>query len=400
MPKPADKPLIEKGSAQFEHVADGASVLIGGLTPGVFRHGLRASKWGGRHWLDLETVGLESPGKPQLKKRGQKDAVEVAAIWRKAGKKKSRLDRWYAGSTEWESEFAELPDQPLVYRLSISPGTQTYHQPALTPEEIARGCQRPENVVDSFAIYAPVANRTLRADGTEIENYETGKLAHLYRPCWIAADGARIWATHSLSGDQWRVSPPGPAWAAVHPGPWVLDPTFGYDAVGASGINYNGLWVVASGPYTPAFPGVVTAVSLYTPNAGDLLTLGLYAESGVSPAARLGQGAGGVSGLASWFDDAMSVPVVVEPYWVAFGYGQYSQLIRYDSANTTIYSKGINGTYTQGALPNPFGTPSYSSITYGKISIYATYLATTPGAAYRNPFRRQFSRPFAGAFGA
>lgn len=63
-----------------------------------------------------------------------------------------------------------------------------FKQPPLTQEEIDEGAFRPENVVNSFAVY----HKTKKNN-----EYETGKAFHRYRAEAVDASGNRIWATDS-----------------------------------------------------------------------------------------------------------------------------------------------------------------------------------------------------------
>lgn len=70
-------------------------------------------------------------------------------------------------------------------------GLNFYPQPALTQEEIDEGAFRPENVVDSIAIYHST-KRDNKVGGME---YKAGKFGHLYRVEAIDADGNKTYGT-------------------------------------------------------------------------------------------------------------------------------------------------------------------------------------------------------------
>jgi len=70
-------------------------------------------------------------------------------------------------------------------------GLDFFPQPALTPEEIAEGAERPENVIDSIAIYHSTKKNNI-VGGME---YQAGKFGHLYRVEAINANGDKIYGT-------------------------------------------------------------------------------------------------------------------------------------------------------------------------------------------------------------
>lgn len=109
------------------------------------------------------------------------------------------------------------------------------YQPELTPEEIAEGAERPENVVGSYAVY----HKTKANHRVGDTNYATGKAFHIYRPKAIDADGNEAWAelnyvdyfNHEY-GVLTVTVPQEFLEKATYP--VRVDPTFGYTAAGAS----------------------------------------------------------------------------------------------------------------------------------------------------------------------
>lgn len=396
MPRPDDKPLTQKTDSQFEHVSKGATVVIGAFASAAFRHGMRASKWGGRHWFDLQAIGVEDSENPKLKPHSNADAVEVTASWRKGGKKKTRLDRWYAGSTEWEIEYSELPEQAIQFEIALSPGTMAHWQAPLSDEDIADGSGRPENVVDSFAIYASVSNRLTRPDGAEIENYETGKLAHLYRPRWIAADDSWAWAVHSISDGVWSVFPPSSEWSLSHAGPWRLDPTIGYDSIGGSTNGEGGDSLRGYGPFALSEAGDASSVSCYAGSTIPAsLTLGIYNDSSTYPGTLQRDTAGGGVTPSAWNTQDLdsSVSLSVGDYWIIQNHKNATFLMHYDSVSG--FSRyAYTSAYSEGTLPTPYAAGATQTANR-KYSLYATY---TPSASVsRFPWQQRRHRRMAGA---
>ena len=113
-----------------------------------------------------------------------------------------------------------------------------YYQPELTQEEINEGVDRPDSVINSYAVYhSTKRNNYIKADGSE-ENYGTGKAFHIFRPkVWDNA-GDTVWGTIRIDtvlnmmfvgvDSTWLAN-------AVHP--VTIDPEFGHNASPASETN-------------------------------------------------------------------------------------------------------------------------------------------------------------------
>ncbi len=73
-----------------------------------------------------------------------------------------------------------------------------YKQPPLTVEEIAEGAFRPDNVVNSYAVY----HRVKVNHEVGKTNYATGKAYHRYRPQATDDDGNTVWGDSNFSEGQ------------------------------------------------------------------------------------------------------------------------------------------------------------------------------------------------------
>ena len=149
-----------------------------------------------------------------------------------------------------------------------------FYQPPLTPEEIAEGAERPENVVGSYAIYhktlanqrnelipytdqqalsgedlAEMVSKGLiesfeyeeEGVGTTTRyrmvgiNFETGKAFHVYRPqVWsLSSSSTKEWAELSFENNELCVTVPQKFLDSAEY-PVRVDPTFGYTSLGNS----------------------------------------------------------------------------------------------------------------------------------------------------------------------
>ena len=117
------------------------------------------------------------------------------------------------------------------YQIAGAEDFDFFYQPELTPEEIAEGVSRPENVVGSYAVY----HKTKANHRVGDTNYATGKAFHIYRPKAIDANGAEVWAELSYSEAILAVTVP-QEWLEKAAYPVQVDPTFGYTTEGASNL--------------------------------------------------------------------------------------------------------------------------------------------------------------------
>lgn len=257
-----------------------------------------------------------------------------------------------------------------------------YYQPPLTPEEIAEGAERPENVVGSYAVY----HKTLANHRMGGVNYETGKAWHIYRP--------QVWSLSSSSTKEWAelgfnertnelcVTVPQDFLDKAEY-PVRVDPTFGYTSVGASNeiIATGGNDVYANVVTTPSDSGTVEKLTIYTgefsndPELKPLLYLsstGALITNGVGPEKTLNVPS------AQWVDFPFTVssepsPVASTDHDIGF---------ISNSRNRLYYDTGSSGDGTHD-LTNSYTSPQ--SISSGNSthlhSIYATYTADAGGGS-------------------
>jgi hypothetical protein len=99
-----------------------------------------------------------------------------------------------------------------------------HFQPELTQAEIDMGCRRPDNVVNSYAVYH---------NSKRDNNYKTGKAFHYYRPWIVDADGNGVWGdiVLDLENETIKIVIPEDFYNnATYPIGHVAGATFGYDA--------------------------------------------------------------------------------------------------------------------------------------------------------------------------
>lgn len=259
--------------------------------------------------------------------------------------------------------FALFTDKSKIktvkYKIERSPGISFHYQPELTPEEIAAGHVRPDNVVGSYAIYCDKAGHFKTAAGETIVNYSTGKLGHIFAPYWKDAVGNRVKTSQRIKNNRLEVEPPSQAWIDAATLPIELDPDVGYTTAGASGQNWGGDNISAAGPWTAGDTFNADTCYLYL-NSSDgetgELTLGIYDDSSALPDNLLGDTSAIASPSAgAWnsasLDSSVSITSGTD-YWVGF-HSDANRNISYDSVGSEKI-KYKSSTYTSGALVDPF----------------------------------------------
>jgi len=371
-----------------------ADVDVGG--PGeAFAPRVRSEKWGGRCWMDIAARGVEKDvaeeritkhGRHRNDKQRDKLTAEIVRTSRKTGKRRGEQHRFFVGdSFDWDIEWqsaADLPDETndagdmiVEFDVSSPAGLTFYYQPELTAEDIADGCERPDDIIGSYAAYWDHAGRFLRPEGSEIVNYETGKYCHLKRPLFICADGSTFWGYQTIANGVLTVAAPRDVISGLGAAqyPLTLDPTFGYTSVGGTSFtsNYNyaiygsGVQFDADGSYT------VTEISAYGSQGSSLDVKGGVYEVTTTPTDLVGDVATISMSTTSEWRTASGLSIALTSgtsYCVATG-GTNSWRRYYD----------IGGTYSRDEAGAMQATWVNDAIGGLQLSQYATYTAGAAG---------------------
>jgi hypothetical protein len=239
-----------------------------------------------------------------------------------------------------------------------------FYQPPLTPEQIASGRHRPDNVVDSFAVYHK-SKRDHRSGGI---NYGAGKAFHVYRPKLIDAKGVETWgALEFADGVLTVVIPQAALDDAAYPA--IIDPTFGYTGTGGSTYDAPNDYLEGTRG-TPGASGTVDSVSVYTESTADVKpvivlqsTLNIV-TNGVGPTTS-------ISGAASFKTLNYSVKPSVTggtDYYVSVLYDGVAGLrLYYDSTGPGDIEDTTN------SFASPTNPTDGTEISNERLSLYATY---------------------------
>lgn len=280
-----------------------------------------------------------------------------------------------SGGFEFEVVLKEKPATNIFeFKIEGTENLDFFYQGPLTPQQIAEGVERPENVVGSYAVY-----HKAKKDN----QYQTGKAFHIFRPKVIGADGKEMWA-------ELRYNPTNGILAVVVPQefldsavyPVVVDPTFGYTtAGGSSAATAANRWYASTG--TPASSGTVDSVSMYA----KLLSAGSENFKAVitnSSGTILTDGVGGTATVNStsgaWYTaNYSSKPSIVAStaYWIGAVMQNTSVAIQFyfDDAGANPYAAyDTSNNYTTPTNPTDLATQNRY------YSFYATYTNPTPGS--------------------
>jgi len=252
-------------------------------------------------------------------------------------------------------------------------GLKFYYQPALTPEEIAEGCIRPDNVIGSYAVYHATRTNMHRSQA-DAEKYKCGKAFHWYRPLiWDSSSPRKeVWGelnVDSAKGIRTVTIPQEFLDSAVYP--VTIDDIFGYTTEGGS---WNLIEDYIRGSTYAGAIGTLDNVKAYIKSeAGSHeFKLGVYRDS--DGVLVFGSGiidSGNTSG--GWITATAGSEALTAIDYNLVGWSDSGfSYIAYDedaAVEYVWYQKTFNG------WPSPC---AFSSSTNKKHSIYCTY---TPGIA-------------------
>ena len=135
------------------------------------------------------------------------------------------------GGYEFEVILKEKPKTNIIEFTLQDKDVDYFYQPELTPEEIAQGASRPDNVVGSYAVYA----KTPKTNWTGGKEYGCSKVGHIFRPKIIDSAGTEVWGGLNIASGILSITVPQDFLdKAVYP--VIVDPTIGFLKIGGSGV--------------------------------------------------------------------------------------------------------------------------------------------------------------------
>lgn len=233
-----------------------AQITVGGPA-GAFAPEMELRRWDSE-WVKLRLLGYG---------QGYASQDQQAVVWQAEGVEA----RWYrlpGQRYEFATIFTGQVPAEVCFAYSASRAVEITRQAPLA-NQAADGSHwgrnpwgglrlRPAEVVDSYACYVPWSGDYRLAGGW---NYQSGKVAHLYRPWIVDAVGRFAWCEPSLEGGILRIRIPA-AFRDGALGPCLLDPTFGYSGTAASDDNIGGAHSVFKAVTAPGSAGALTSVTI------------------------------------------------------------------------------------------------------------------------------------------
>jgi len=276
-------------------------------------------------------------------------------------------------NNEFDIDFIleSKPDTNIfIYKIDGAEDFDFFYQPELTQQEIADSADRPDNVVGSYAVY----HKTKANHRVGSTNYATGKAFHIYRPKVIDANGVERWAELSYkNGILSVIIPQNFLNGAVYP--VVVDPTFGYESIGATiaGIGDD----IVGSEFSLAESGKITSMSLFIydnfGSFGNAYKMGIYDTSG-NFQAESEAGTVPSNFYQDWVTNNFTTPYSINNgNWVLVAFSNNGGWgMKYDSGETGQGYRDIDGTWST------FDDPATFTSEDRKYSIYATYTADAP----------------------
>lgn len=276
------------------------------------------------------------------------------------------------GGMEINIHLSEKPTSNVFsFTLDNWQNLDFFYQPELSPEEIAEGVSRPENIVGSYAVYYKGhANHIIGQT-----NYATGKAYHIFRPKVTDADGNEVWAemhyesgTLTVTVPQWFLD------TATYP--VIVDPTFGYTSIGGTLGSNGNTTVKTHGDTYLGVSGTGVSMSIYAEKASANTNYQMAVYDSASPSNLIANAKTSsvlVNSTAQWW--TASFPVAP-----TFTGAQYYLVLQPDGNNTSSTYHDVTGANFKN-VTNTFGswpaTITWSTqATQRKLSIYVTYSAS------------------------
>lgn len=188
------------------------AVSLGDKTKPEFEPKLEITRWEGKAKFSIKPKGLEVIQKKDkdLTFEGDKIKFETPDITYEYFDAPTSTEE---GGYEYQLVLNKKPATSTFYSTIDSTGLEFYKQLPLTQEEHREGetcteiqcekdgqitIQRPENVVNSYAVYYSQSGDYSALGGY---NFRAGKAFHIYRVKAVDADGQELWCDQNIYGN-------------------------------------------------------------------------------------------------------------------------------------------------------------------------------------------------------
>ena len=327
-------------------------------TQGLVGKRATISRFSGLSKLVVEPSGSLSDAVLEVEDRG----VEIEYNWILASPPASNVFALKLTLTNCEYYY----QPPLTEEYTAASAEARFGEPCTVTASAITGksgkvyVNRPEDIVGSYAVYSTYS------DGV----YETGKVAHIYRPLVTDAKGKTTWGTMNISGDTLTVTV-NQKWLDTATYPVTVDPTFGFIGIGGSDAAVTASQI--RGTKGTGAIGAVQSITAYAEDAssdfkGVIVKVSdlTITTNGVSPAQT-------VPASAAWATATYTTApgITAQDYYVCVIFQNAVDKLYYDTGAAAIGLTDSTNVYATPTDPTD-GTPTTS-----KWSIYATYYTET-----------------------
>lgn len=180
------------------------------------------------------------------------------------------------GGFEFEWILNSKPDNNILYATIRFKNVDIFYQDELTELEKELGCERPDNVIGSYALY----HKTKMHNYKNGKNYRAGKFCHIYRPKAIDSKGNEVWCKLNIDEKKEELTVEVPKEFledAIYP--IIVDPTFGYTGTAASDWNCGDRTVGYKATGALGTGDTISAYMKKNSTEDEESTCGLYKES-------------------------------------------------------------------------------------------------------------------------
>lgn len=287
------------------------------------------------------------------------------------------------GGLEIELHLKELtPGNRFDFSINTK-GLVFGKQGELTEEEIAAGTIRPENVINSYAVYMEEESPVNIVGGQE---YKAGKVCHIYRPHITDSAGNETWGDIEINeelGILTVIVPPIFLENAVYP--VIVDPTIGYTGIGATTDTSDIVLSAVAGrsittPVSTATGYQIDSIHYYTRTASGTTNFkGVIYTGTTAPVTNLNVGSVvGVTTTPAW--RVSTTTYANSTTDILYGMVSEAAVTCYVYRDANINNRtyyGSNNNYT-----TPSNSPGVNATANGnRRSMYYTYTFTGGGTA-------------------
>lgn len=355
-------------------------VEVGDIKQADFQPQLKLKRWENEANISLRLIDL-SPDAPAVSLDG--DVIK----WTKPNLEARFYSQGWGvdkGAFEFEVVLLSKPVSNMLTFSLQSKELEFFHQPPLTPTQIADGANRPDSVVGSYAVYHATKSNIHVGQGDAVK-YKAGKAFHIYRPRVTDALGKSVWGELNIDAaagtltiiiDQ--------TWLDNAIYPVVVDPTFGYDTIGGTTSGFNKDRLDGNLHAAPADVATADSITIYSKAVAAAITVNfkgvLVEHAGLTIIAN---GVGDpfeATTTPAWRTSTFSISPSLTPLtdyvlMMIHDDGDFSSFATYYYDAGDVNQEHNDATNNYAVPQDPIGAGHQND----RFSIYATYTAAPSG---------------------